>query len=245
MKISIITACLNRASTIGAALNSVMSQVDADYELIVIDGQSTDGTMEIVNQYVDRIAKIVSEPDTGIYEAINKGIRLATGEVIGLVHSDDELTDQYVLRDITERMMQTDADLLYADGLLIDDKGHVVRRWRSGRYSKRRVRHGWLPRHTTCFIRRETYERLGLYDESYHIAADSDLLVRYLYEHDLRVTYLRRYISRSRMGGASTDRRMRKMVWKEDIRMYRSHQLPGVATRLMKVMRKLPQYIHL
>jgi glycosyltransferase len=245
MKVSIITTCYNREATIRDAIESVLAQDYPNVEYIVVDGASTDGSLVIINEYKDRITKIISEPDRGMYEAINKGIRAATGEVIGLVHSDDFLYDSHVLTRIVEQMQATGADFLYGDGLFVqpEDTRKQVRVWKGGRYRVWKVRHGWLPLHTTCYIRRQVMMDYGLYDESYKIAADSDLLVRYLMRGDLTVTYLPRYIVRMRMGGLSTDKRSRRQMWREDIRMYHSYGMNATVTKLEKMMWKVPQFV--
>lgn len=245
MKISIITSCFNREATVGQAVESVLAQDWPDIEYIVVDGASTDGSMREIGRYRDRIARIISEPDKGMYEAINKGIRAATGDVVGLLHSDDFLYSPHTVSRIAAEFERTGADFVYGDGLFVDfhDTRRVVRNWIGGKYSKWKVRHGWLPLHPTCYIRRECIERYGLYDESYRIAADSDFLFRYLYEADLKVSYLHEYIVRMRMGGLSTDGAKRKLMWDEDIRMYRSHGLNPTLAKLQKMAWKVPQFV--
>ena len=245
MRVSIITSCYNRAATIRSAIESVLAQDYNDIEFIVVDGSSTDGSLDIIREYADRISIIISEPDHGMYEAINKGIRVATGEIIGLLHSDDFFYDNGVVGRIVERMKRTHADFLYGDGLFVnpDDTNKVVRNWIGGGYRLWKVRHGWLPLHPTCYIRRDVMTRLGLYNESYKIAADSDLLVRYLLTGGLTVTYLNEYIVRMRMGGLSTDSAKRKKMWEEDIRVYVSHGLWPTLTKLEKMAWKVPQFV--
>lgn len=245
MKVSIITSCYNRVTTIRSAIESVLAQDYDNIEFIVVDGASTDGTLEIIREYIDRISIIISESDDGMYEAINKGIRAATGDVIGLLHSDDFFYDNGVVSRIVERLEATKADLLYGDGLFVNpnNTSKVVRNWIGGNYRLWKVRHGWLPLHPTCYIRREVMLRLGLYNESYKIAADSDLLVRYLITGNLSVTYLKEYIVRMRMGGLSTDSAKRKKMWDEDIRVYASHGLWPTLTKLEKMAWKVPQFI--
>ena len=245
MKVSIITSCYNRAATIRSAIESVLAQDYNDIEFIVVDGFSTDGSLDIIREYADHISTIISEPDHGMYEAINKGIRVATGEIIGLLHSDDFFYDNGVIGRIVERMKRTHADFLYGDGLFVnpDNTNKVVRNWIGGGYRLWKVRHGWLPLHPTCYIRRDVMMRLGLYNESYKIAADSDLLVRYLLTGGLTVTYLNEYIVRMRMGGLSTDSAKRKKMWEEDIRVYVSHGLWPTLTKLEKMAWKVPQFV--
>lgn len=245
MKVSIITSCYNRVATIRNAIESVLAQDYNDIEFIVVDGSSTDGSLDIIREYADRISIIISELDHGMYEAINKGIRVATGEIIGLLHSDDFFYDNGVIGRIVERMKRTHADFLYGDGLFVDpdNTNKVVRNWIGGGYRLWKVRHGWLPLHPTCYIRRDVMMRLGLYNESYKIAADSDLLVRYLLTGGLTVTYLNEYVVRMRMGGLSTDSAKRKKMWEEDIRVYVSHGLWPTLTKLEKMAWKVPQFV--
>jgi len=245
MRVSIITSCYNRAATIRSAIESVLAQDYNDIEFIVVDGSSTDGSLDIIREYADRISIIISEPDHGMYEAINKGIRVATGEIIGLLHSDDFFYDNGVIGRIVERIKRTHADFLYGDGLFVnpDNTNKVVRNWIGGGYRLWKVRHGWLPLHPTCYIRRDVMMRLGLYNESYKIAADSDLLVRYLLTGGLTVTYLNEYVVRMRMGGLSTDSAKRKKMWEEDIRVYVSHGLWPTLTKLEKMAWKVPQFV--
>ena len=229
----------------------MLTQDYPDIEYIIVDGASTDGTQKAIEEIIKNKSthidiKYISEPDSGMYEALNKGIRIATGDVIALLHSDDMMFDTHTVRDVMREMERTGCDFLYADGLFVEAErtDKVVRNWIGGRYSKWKVRHGWLPLHPTCYIRREVMERLGLYDESYRIAADTDLLVRYLLENTLSVEYLKRYVVRMRMGGLSTDNSRRAKMWKEDIRVYRSHGFKHVTlTKIEKMMWKVPQFI--
>ena len=245
MKVTIITSCYNREQTIRGCIESVLSQDYPDIEYIVVDGASQDNSLSIINEYKDKISKIISEPDHGMYEAINKGIRAATGDVIGLVHSDDFLFSYQTVSRIVQRFEETHADFLYGDGLFVnpENTNKVVRNWIGGSYRLWKVRHGWLPLHPTCYIRRDVMERKGLYNESYKIAADSDFLFRYLLGGELSVTYLKEYIVRMRMGGLSTDSARRKQMWKEDIRMYQSHGMNSTITKVEKMMWKIPQFI--
>ncbi len=245
MKVSIITSCYNREQTIRGAIGSVIAQDYSDMEYIVIDGASKDASLSIVKEYENQIAKIVSEPDKGMYEAINKGIRMATGDVVGLVHSDDFLYDSHTISAVVEEFKKTNADFLYGDGIYVNstDIDKIVRNWIGGKYYRWKVRCGWLPLHPTCYIRRDVMMREGLYDESYKIAADTDLLVRYLYKANLKVTYLKRKIIRMRMGGLSTDSEKRKAMWDEDIRLYTAHGFWALPTKIMKMMWKVPQFV--
>ena len=245
MKVTIITSCYDRVNTIACAIDSVLAQDYSDIEYIVVDGASRDGSSDIIRSYGSKISNFICEPDHGMYEAINKGIRAATGDVIGLVHSDDVLYSRQTVGHIVEAFEKTGADFIYGNGLYVDeiDTGRIVRNWIGGKYSKRKVRLGWLPLHPTCYIRKACFEKYGLYDESYKIAADSDILVRFLYEADLKIDYLDEYIVKMQMGGLSTDSKRRKLMWEEDIRMYKAHGFPPVITKLFKMGRKVPQFI--
>lgn len=246
MKVSVITSCYNRKGTIQGAIESVLAQDYPNIEYIVVDGASKDGSLVIINRYKDKIAKIVSEPDHGMYEAINKGIRMATGDIIGLVHSDDFLYDSHVITDVVKIFEDSRADFVYGDGVFVNanDINKPVRNWIGGAYHRWKVRCGWLPLHPTCYIRRDVMMREGLYDESFKIAADTDLLVRYLYKAHLKVVYLHRRIIRMRMGGLSTDSQKRRQMWDEDIRLYTAHGFrPVILTKLMKMSWKVPQFI--
>ena len=245
MKVSLITTCYNRAATIKGSIESVLGQDYPDIEYIVVDGASSDGTLDVVSQYKDKITTIISEPDKGMYEAINKGLRAATGDIIGLVHSDDWLFSPSVISHVVECFNNTGADFLYGDGIFVkpDDNSSVVRKWLGGAYRLWKVKHGWLPLHPTCYIKRDVLLRKGFYNETYKIAADSDLLLRLLLPGDLNVVYLQENIIKMRMGGLSTNSEKRRQMWREDERIYNSHGLSPRLSKIEKVLWKLPQYV--
>ena len=245
MKVSIITSCYNREATIRGAIESVLEQDYPYIEYIVVDGASKDNSLAVINEYKNGIDTIISEPDKGMYEAINKGIRAATGDIIGLIHSDGFLFSSHTISDIVKTFEEQDADMIYGNGVFVDydDTNLMIRNWISGRYSKENVKNGWLPLHPTVYIKKECMDKWGLYDESYKIAADSDLLVRYLYEADLKVYYLNKYIVKMRMGGLSTDAGKSKLKWAEDLRMYKSHGIKPISALKGKILSKIPQFI--
>ena len=248
MKISIITSCYNREATIRDAIRSVLGQDYPDIEYIIVDGASKDGSVEVIKDAIkgdEERVKFISEPDHGMYEAINKGIRLTTGDYIGLVHSEDFLYSPQTISNVVKQLEATHADFLYGDGLFVnaENTDKVVRNWIGGDYRLWKVRHGWLPLHPTCYIRREVMLKHGLYNETYRIAADSDLLFRYLLGGILTITYLPEYVIRMRMGGLSTDSSRRNQMWKEDVRMYNSHGMNPTVTKIEKMLWKVPQYI--
>ena len=181
MKISVITAVRNRVATVGEALDSVHSQSWPDVEHVVVDGVSTDGSLELLQTRRGQIAVLVSERDSGIYDALNKGLALASGDVIGLMHSDDIYADDRVLADVAAAFLDPDIDAVYGDLDYVsqDDTGRVIRRWRSGEYSPDRLAQGWMPPHPTLYLRRRVIERWGGFDETFRIAADYDHPVAY------------------------------------------------------------------
>lgn len=262
MKVSIITVCYNRCDTIAEAILSVLRQDYPDIEYLIVDGASTDGTVDTIRGLLDREARegatplvrqhaqhttLISEPDRGMYEALNKGMRRATGDVIGWVHSDDMLMAPDIVSLYVQSFERTAADLVYADGVYVDERNtRVVRRlWVSGNYHRWKVRFGWLPLHTTVYIRRSAIDLDVLYDEHYRVAADTKFLIYYLHERPLRVSYLPQFTIRMRMGGLSTDIRSSRKVYDEDVSIYEYYGFHHPhAAKVMKMMWKVPQYFN-
>lgn len=248
MKVSVITTCYNRHTTVRRAIESVLSQDYANIECIVIDGASKDGSVEEIRAaHVGnrKVNVFVSELDSGIYEAINKGMRLATGDVIALLHSDDEMYDTHTVSHMVSELERTGANFLYADGLFVDADytSRVKRNWIGGRFARWKVRHGWLPLHPTCYLRREFVQQVGVYDESLRIAADTDFLIRALTHPNARIAYTHRYVVRMRMGGASTSASQRRKMYEEDIRVYARYSQWPRWRKVEKMLWKVPQFI--
>ena len=245
MKVSIITSCYNRHSVVRKAIESVLAQDYPDIEYIVVDGNSTDGSMDIIHEYRDRISRIVCEPDNGMYEAINKGIRAATGDIVGLLHSDDCFYDPHTISEVVEAFKNSKAEMVYGNGLFVNERDteRIVRKWISGKYSRKAVGWGWLPLHPTVYMKRDCFEKVGMYDENYRIAADTDFLVRCLYNQHLKVHYLDRFIVKMRMGGLSTDPKLCRRKWSEDIKQYKANGIPPYPALTGKILSKIPQYI--
>ena len=245
MKISVITAVYNNRDTIADALDSVLTQTHGDVELIVIDGGSTDGTLEILRHYADRISVLVSEPDNGIYDALNKGLQLATGEIVGFLHSDDVFADADALARIAKVFATPGVDAVYGDLEYVKKSAPevVVRYWKSGEYSADKLRHGWMPPHPTFYVKRDVYERLGGFDTRYRIAADYDCMLRFL-GVGVQVAYLPQVLVRMRLGGAS-NRSLKNILLKmaEDWRALRSNRIGGVGALAWKNFSKLPQFL--
>lgn len=245
MKVSIVTSCFNRVGVVSEAIESVLAQDYDDIEYIVVDAASTDGSLDIIRSYGGRISKIKSEPDHGIYEGLNKGIRMATGDIIGILHSDDVFYANDTVSSVVAEMKRTGAEFLYGNGIFVklSDPNYVVRDWVSGGYVRDSVKKGWLPLHTTCFVKRVVFDKVGLYDERYKIAADTDWLVRCLYVNSLRVAYLDSYVVRMRMGGASTSFRQMRLKWSEDLAIYKGHGIGRFFPLSLKILSKVPQFV--
>lgn len=202
--ISLITVCYNAEATIGRCIRSVASQNYPHVEYIVIDGQSTDDTWQVITAHAHFITKKILEPDKGLYDAINKGIKMATGEVIGLIHADDYLADENVLADIAagfENDQQTDA--VFGNLIFQDPAGKTVRTWLSCDYSRKLFTRGWMPPHPTFYVRRKYFEQFGYYDMTYGSAADYELMLRFLYTHHLKAMHINRVLVHMQTGGVS------------------------------------------
>lgn len=246
MKLSIITAVYNSRETVGHALGSVLRQAGADVELIVIDGGSTDGTLTVLDGFRDRLAVLISEPDSGIYDALNKGIRHAKGDVVGFLHSDDLLANDRVLKRVAETFNDSKVDAVYGDLLYVrkDNPDDIVRYWRAGAFSRARLGWGWMPPHPTFYVRRSVYERLGLFDPHYRIAADYDCILRFLGRKEVNVEYIPEVLVKMRVGGAS-NRSLKNILRKslEDYRALRKNKMGGIGALVWKNLSKLPQFV--
>lgn len=205
LKISIITVCFNSRKTIEDTLKSVLQQGYKNYEHIIVDGGSTDGTIEIVEQYAGKEGshiRWISEPDRGLYDAMNKGVRLATGDIIGILNSDDVYADEKVLEAIANRFMATNCDATYSNLLFKDEELKQTKRvWVAGKGS---LKTGWHPPHPTLYMRSNVFRRVGEFKLKYTIAADFDFMVRMMKLPDLRLSYIDKVLIYMRIGGAST-----------------------------------------
>lgn len=207
MKISIITATYNSATTIRDTIESVIAQDYDDIEHIIVDGASKDKTLEIVKGYGDKIAKIISEPDKGIYDAMNKGIKSATGDVVGILNSDDFFTSKDVLSTVAKTFMENDIDALYGDVHFVNSENleKSVRYYSSAIFKPSLFRFGFMPAHPSFYMKRSCYDKYGLYSLDYKIASDYDLLIRYLYKHKIKYKYIKKDFVTMRTGGVSTE----------------------------------------
>lgn len=245
MKITIITAVLNRESTIGHAIRSVIGQSYHDIELIIMDGRSTDGTLDVVRGFDDPRIRIFSERDHGIYDALNRGISRATGDIIGVVHSDDFLAHDNVISAIAKAFNNSEIDAVYGDLDYVSalDPEKVVRSWRSGRFTRSKLTWGWMPPHPTLFLKREVFERLGAYDTSYRIAADYDAVLRYFGSTPFRAYHIPDVLVKMRMGGIS-NKSLRHIILKsrEDLTALKNNQMGGLPALIMKNVSKIGQF---
>lgn len=206
MRISIITVCYNSVKTIESSIQSVLLQSHPDIEHIVLDGGSTDGTLNVIEKYRSKIAKIISEKDDGMYCAINRGVYLATGDIIGNLNSDDFYANRDVIKKIAERMGETGADVCWGDLVYVDrnNPNKIVRCWKSSDYDERKFRRGWMPPHPTFFVRRQIYEKYGLFNTDFKIAADYELMLRLLEKYKARSCYIPEVLVKMRTGGKTS-----------------------------------------
>lgn len=247
MKISVITACYNSIATIDDLLSSVGSQCYSDVEHIVIDGASSDGTAQVVAATSQRIAKFITEPDRGIYDAMNKGLRCSTGDIVGFLNADDMFADQGTAASIVRAFQEyPSAAVVYGDLEYVSADRHMrtIRYWRSGEFERSKLSWGWMPPHPTFYVRRSLLEAVGEFDTRYRIASDYDLILRCLTSSGVTACYLPQVLVRMRVGGvsnASLRTKARKSM--EDLRIMRSHGIGGIWSLAAKNLRKVPQFL--
>lgn len=247
MKMTIITVAYNSAATIAETLKSVASQTYEDIEHIVVDGASTDKTLDVVRAHGVRLTNVVSEPDSGIYDAMNKGLRLATGDLVGFLNADDMFAHRDVVASIAQAALQNpSADAIYGDLVYVrqDQTDQVLRQWRSGEFTRARLGFGWMPPHPTFYLRSSRLASVGLFNDTLRISADYDFMLRCLSAQDAQAVYIPDILVRMRAGGAS-NRSLKAMVRKsrEDLRALRENNVGGWLTLMCKNLRKLPQFL--
>jgi glycosyltransferase len=246
MKISIITATYNSEKTIKSCLQSVKSQDYENIEHIIIDGKSTDNTLSFLSKYAESNPNVtyITEPDKGIYDALNKGLQLATGDVLGFLHSDDEFYDQSTITKIAAAFDQNNPDGVYGNLNYISstDDTRVIRFWKSKPFQHKMLTEGWMPPHPTLFLKSKVYHKHGPFDLSYKISADYDFILRIFKDDALRFTYIAETITNMRMGGASSNFKNLKEKMIEDLNALKKNALPApYAVILRKNISKLPQ----
>lgn len=245
MKISIVTPVFNEPR-IRQTLDSVCSQQGvAEIETIVIDGGSTDNTLSIISEYADWVDVLISEPDDGVYDAMNKGIERAGGDIVGILNADDRYQDTDVLRTVLDTFEKNDMDLCYGDLVYVDENDDVVRYWESGEYDPKRFYFGWMPPHPTVFVKRDLYGRYGTFDLDFPIAADYELLLRVLLKEGVSAGYIDDVLVRMATGGQS-NASLRNILKanREVYRAWQKHDLRGgMHVPVVKPLRKIPQYL--
>ncbi len=221
-KITIITVCRNSAATIKDTLESVASQSYKNLEHIIIDGGSTDGTLAIIKEWGKYPVRLISEPDHGMYDAMNKGLRMAIGDIVGILNSDDLYYDDHVLENVSAAMDDASVDACYADLIYVDKSNldEIVRYWKSADFKKGLFSRGWMPPHPTFFVRRLIYEKYGLFDLSYPLAADVDLLARFLERFQIKSVYIPKIFVKMRFGGVSNNSVIN--IIKQNIAIYKA-----------------------
>ena len=240
MKVSIITVSFNSAKTIADTIESVLSQDYPEIEYIVVDGGSTDDTVQIIEEYQDRISRWISEKDRGMYDAMNKGIALATGDVIGILNSDDVYMNKHIISELMVLMQSKKAQVVFADLILVDqdNPNKVLRYYDSGHFHPNKFKYGWMPAHPTVFVKRALYDAVGPFATNYQIAADYEMLIRILAIQRARYAYLPKPVVRMRSGGASTAGLSRNWILNQEI--IRACKENGIYSNMAMLLLKLP-----
>lgn len=249
MKVTIITVSFNSEKTIEDTILSVLSQEYPEIEYIIIDGASTDRTLSILNKYRERISVVISEPDLGIYDAMNKGIANATGDIIGILNSDDIYVDSNVIGSIVTVFQSENCDGVYADLKYVDyyNVDEIKRKWISGKFRKSSFLWGWMPPHPTFFVKRNVFEMYGVFNLGFRTSADYELMLRFLFKYSIRTAYLPKVIVKMRTGGFSNSSfKHRLLANKEDALAWKVNGLkPYLFTTILKPLRKILQYVFL
>ena len=247
MTISVITVTYNSAKTVADTMVSVAMQSYADIEHLVIDGASKDNTLDVVRSHARSQTRLISEPDDGIYDAMNKGLVEASGEIVGFLNSDDLYADASVLEKVANAFQDPAVEACYADLVYVSQNNRrVVRYWKSRSFTKGDFAKGWCPAHPTFYVRKSVIERLGLFDRSYKLAADVEFMMRYLERGQIRAVYIPRVLVRMRVGGATNQ--SWKNIWKQNSEIFsalrkNSVTFSAVQFWVLKVFSRVWQYI--
>jgi len=244
-KVSLITAVYNRSSTIGGTIDSVSRQNYSNIEHVIVDGASDDGTLDIIKGKINDKIVLISEPDTGIYDALNKGISVATGDIIGFMHSDDFFSDDNVISDVVNSFTCEGIDAVYGDLQYVsaNNTRTVIRNWRSGEYNYKKILFGWMPPHPAFFLRRNVIEKWGAFDTRFSISADYDAILRYFVKGKINPVYIQKVLVKMRLGGESNRSLIQILKkTKEDYLVLKKNNVGGVITILLKNATKLAQF---
>ena len=247
MRISIITCVLNNSNLIKKSIKSFQTQIYKNKEHVIIDGGSIDGTLEVIKKFKNRNLILSTSSDNGIYDALNKGINLSSGEIVGILHSDDFYNDNKVLKTIAETFKKTDADLVYGDLVYVNKKSpfKVLRYWKAGKYFEKNLFNGWMPPHPTVFIKRSVFNRIGKYKTNYQISSDYDFLVRVFRKKNIKKIYIPKILVNMRIGGMSNN--SIKNIFKksiEDFKIIKKNKIGGFLTLLNKNFSKISQFLN-
>jgi glycosyltransferase involved in cell wall biosynthesis len=248
MKVSIITVTYNSAEYLADCINSVRKQDYHQIEHIIVDGKSTDGTIELIKSFQKDISQWISETDRGMYDAINKGMKMATGDIIGVLNSDDMFASEDVVSEIVNCFEEFQLGAVYGDLVYVQkaNTNKVVRLWKGFSYKRYRFKYGWMPAHPTFYIQRELIEKFGGYESHYFTAADYEFMARYLYCHHISARYLPKLIVKMRMGGQSNNTiKSRLRANRRDYLAMKRNRIPfPLLVSLLKPMIKLHQYYY-
>lgn len=248
MLVSIITPVLNSFQTIEECIKSVLSQTYRNIEHIIIDGGSKDGTLEVIEKYRDKIAKIISKPDNSMYDAINKGLRIAEGDVIAILNSDDFYPNERVLEKVVNVFnSKKGIDSCYGDIVYVDRNNpeKIIRYWKAGEYRYGIMRFGWHPPHPAFFVKKQVYEKFGFFNTRFKIASDYELMLRFLEKYRISTHYIPEVLVKMRLGGKS-NRSLKNIIYQtwEDYRAWKVNNLKGgFFSVMLKKLRKAPQFI--
>ena len=246
MKVSIITAVYNGSETIEDCIKSVVRQTYSKVEHVIIDGGSSDGTLDIMKKYNDRISKWISEPDNGIYDAMNKGIKNATGDIIGILNSDDIYTNEFVIENVAEIISAYNVDSCYGDLVYVERKNtdKIIRYWKAGNFYKDRFKKGWMPPHPTFFVKKSIYEKYGFLNLDFPLAADYEIMLRLLYKHNISTAYIPKLLVKMRSGGTSNPGIYTIKAIVENYKAWKVNDLtPDPFTFVLKPLSKIPQFL--
>lgn len=244
--VSLITTVFNNKETIEDAIKSVLNQSYPNIEYIITDGGSTDGTIEIINKYKNKINKFVSEPDKGIYDGMNKGIKLSSGDIIGILNSDDLYASNDVIEKVVNEMEEKNVDVCWGDLVYVDAKNtdKVIRYWKSSEYKEGKFKKGWMPPHPTFFVRKWVYDKYGMFNLDFPISADYELMLRFLEKYKINSCYIPQVLVKMRVGGKSN--KSIKNIIKANIECYRAWKVNGLRINplriFLKPLSKIPQY---
>lgn len=246
MKVSIITICYNSERTIEDTIHSVISQDYPNIEYIIIDGKSTDGTLKVIEKFKENVAVLISEEDNGLYDAINKGIKNATGDVVGLIHADDVLASSSVISKIAKTFTTNDCQALYGDLQYVDKSNlsKIVRNWVAGEYKKDLFLRGWMPPHPTFYAKRELFDQFGFYNDGFSSAADYELMLRFIHKYEISLAYIQEVLVKMRVGGKSNvSIKNRIKANMEDRMAWKINKIrPNLWTLWMKPLSKIHQF---